>query len=185
VGQAAALEGQPGHPDGGLVGDEDDVLAGELVPDGGHDGVDPLDHVDVALAPGGGAQVAQLPPDLGMAQDVPGDVAGDPFEDVAGLDQPQVGAELQAVGGRDRGGGLLGPLQGAGPHRGQRDVGEVAGQQARLGLAAGRQAVAGQPAVEHPAGILHLPVADQVDDGLGHALASAPVLEVLGWRVRW
>jgi hypothetical protein len=28
-------------------------------------------------------------------------------------------------------------------------------------------------------------VADQVDDGLGHALASAPVLEVLGWRVRW
>jgi hypothetical protein len=41
--------------------------------------------------------------------------------------------------------------------------------------------VAGQPAVQHPARVLHLPVTDQVDDGLGHAR----VLEVSGWRERW
>jgi hypothetical protein len=51
VGEPAALEGQPGDPDRGLVGDEDNLAAGELVPDRVDHGVDPLDHVDVALAP--------------------------------------------------------------------------------------------------------------------------------------
>jgi membrane protease YdiL (CAAX protease family) len=34
-----------------------------------------------------------------VPEDVPGDVAGDTLEDVAGLDQAQVGADLEAVGG--------------------------------------------------------------------------------------
>ena len=121
---------------GGLMGDEDDLLAGELGPGGVDDGVDPFGHVDVALAPGGGAEVAELPPHSGVAEDVPGDVAGDPLEDVAGLDQAQVGADLEAVGGGDRAGRLLGPLQGAGHDRGQGRAGEVAGQQVGLCLAA-------------------------------------------------
>src|SRR4029453_6098523 len=122
-----------------LGGGQDDLAAGVLGPDGVDAGVDPLDHVDVALAPGGGAQAAELPPDLGVPGDVPGDVAGDALEDVAGLDQAQVGADLEAVGGGDGGGRLLGPLQGAGHHRGQRGVGEVAGQEGGLGLAAARE----------------------------------------------
>jgi hypothetical protein len=32
---------------------------------------------------------------------------------------------------------------------------------------------AGEAAVEDPARVLHLPVSDQVDDGLGHALILA------------
>jgi hypothetical protein len=49
----------------------------------------------------------------------------------------------------------------------------VAGQEVGLGLAAGREVEAGEAAVEDPARVLHLPVSDQVDDGLGHALILA------------
>src|SRR4029453_1272374 len=112
--EGGGFEGQAGAPNGRLVGEKHDLLAGELGPGGVDGGVDAFGHVDVAFAPGGGAQVAQLPPQLGVAEDVPGDVAGGALEDVAGLDQAQVGADLEAVGAGDRGGGLLGPLQGAG-----------------------------------------------------------------------
>jgi hypothetical protein len=114
-----------------------------------------------------------------MAEDVPGDVAGGALEDVAGLDQAQLGADLEAMGGGDRGGRLLGPFQRAGQHRDQRRAREVTGQQLGLGPPTARQLVPGQPPVQHPARVLHLPVADQVDDGLGHAL----ILEIWGRRL--
>ena len=52
--------GQPGNPDGGLVGDEHDLAAGELLPDGVDHGVDPLDHVDVPLPQGGARRSRSL-----------------------------------------------------------------------------------------------------------------------------
>ena len=109
MGEAAALE-RPAWQDGGLVGDEHDLAAGELLPDGVDHGVDPLDHVDVPL-PQEARGSRSLHHSRGWRRMYQATFPAT-LEDVARLDEAQVGADLEAVGGGDRGGRLLGPLQG-------------------------------------------------------------------------
>ena len=86
------------------------------------------------------------------------------------LDQVVVGVDRQAVPRRDRRRGLLCALQRRGDDVDDVAVGQPVGDRLRLGLAALRQVVVGQPAVEDLLRVVHLAVAHHVHDRLlGHA----------------
>ena len=129
-----------------------------------HGGEHPLGDLQVRLAPRGRERVAQPPPVLGPAQRTVADAEPLALEAVVGLDQPVVGDDLQAVLGGGGRGGLLRALQRGGEHGGQVGVGErLRGEVGHPAVR--RQPEAGQPAVEDPVRVVHLTVAQEVDDG--------------------
>ncbi len=114
------------------------------------------------LAPRRLERVAHAPPHV-RAQDDPAERAGDAFQRRSALDQPGVGADVDAMRMRDQLCRLLSTLQRARPYRDDVSVSQVLRRLVGLSPAAFGQVVARQVPVDHSLRVLDLTVANEMD----------------------
>ena len=191
--QPAALRGPPGHPDRQLVAHAHGLVAargpGRVQAGGQH----PVRHAAVGLTPGRAERVDQVRPVPRLAERAVADAERHALEVVPRLDQPLVDDRGQPELLGDRLGGLLGPLQRGGEQHGHVPPGQEAGRGLGHHPAVRGQVVTRQPPVEDLAGVLHLAVPDQMNDGAvggrrgcAHGAVSLPgTSRRRGGRVGW